>query len=120
MKKITRRQFLRTSVLAGAGAALAGKGGPVEAAEEIEQAEEVTPITHSPIVHNHYEPDNSSNAFCTSSAPEDQGPCDHDCENCDAYQLLFGKGYKKRCTGTREGAPVPNYFESDEYKRSFG
>ena len=121
MKKITRRQFLRTSVLAGAGAALAGKGGPVEVAEEIEQAEEVTPITHSPIVHNHYEPPTDfDGAYATASYSDDQGPCDHDCENCDAYQMLWGKSHRKRCTGTREGAPVPNYFESDEYKRSFG
>ena len=118
MKKITRRQFLRTSVLAGAGAALAGKAGPVEATEEVEEA--AAPITHSPIVHNHYEaPTDFDGAYATASAPEDQGPCDHDCENCDAYQMLWGKSYRKRCTGDREGAPVPNYFESEEYKRSF-
>jgi len=118
MKKITRREFLRSSALAGAGAVLAGKGSPVEATEEAEET--TATITHSPIVHNHYKLDDSSDAFTTASAPFDEGPCDHDCENCPAYQMLYGKAYRKRCTGTREGAPVPDYFESDEYKKSLG
>ena len=75
MKKVTRRQFLRTSVLAGAGAALAGMG-EAEALEETAHTVEVTKI-------NQYRPRNAEERAKDRAQMRALGICGSQGKSCD-------------------------------------